>query len=571
MERTTAKRNILTVILAVFMIAAVSFASAYESHAVSYTISTSTAKTFMSTNNTADQVKVTIEDSLSAFNVYCKHQDAYDSMDVRLMPYDSGDPAYQKTPEDSTTNPMAAGASWNVRYDLRDDQIPNGKYWIFIYKYDPDDQKSKYLPYMRGPIIKITDGSVSLMTYSGVKSNNASIDKTVTSTTAFKKKDMSDMKYLLFQDGYTDGTTYYKTISDDIVANVTGDYAKAKAIYAWVARNFYYDYMHTNALAFDDPYKNLQFLKNGTGNGDTAIKGNVALRCDGYAGVYCALVRAQGIPCRIIEGKHVEPGKDSNTGDNKNWSTGSTSHTWTEVYANGRWMIVDPCSGSYNSYTKDGRFLKSPQVMYEYFDMTTDALCLSHSAEKVGGVWKTVAKVAKPTVKKVSAKNVKVSWTKVANATKYEIWYSSAKTSGYKKLKVTDAVSSANVFMKQNWWYKVRGYTFQNGTRINGAYSDPVRFKLTLAKPAAPVVKKASKKTVKVTWKKVANADHYEIWYSKKKASGYKKIKVVGNVKTATVNGIRNTNVYYKIRPYAFIGGKRVNGPYSAPKAFKLK
>jgi hypothetical protein len=125
--------------------------------------------------------------------------------------------------------------------------------------------------------------------------------------------------------------------------------------------------------------------------------------------------------------------------------------------------------------------------------------------------------------------------------------------------------------MQQGYWYKVRGYGFHNATRINGAFSTPTQFKLKVGKPAAPTVKKATSKKVKVTWKKVANATHYEIWYSRSKTSGFKKLKVVGDVKSAKVNGIKNAKIYYKVRGYTFVSGKRVNGSYSKTTAFKLR
>ena len=120
-------------------------------------------------------------------------------------------------------------------------------------------------------------------------------------------------------------------------------------------------------------------------------------------------------------------------------------------------------------------------------------------------------------------------------------------------------------------YYRVRGYTFQNGTRINGEWSAPAKYSVTIAKPAAPAVKKASAKTVKLTWKKVANATKYEIWTSTKKTSGYKRVKVTGNVSSATLSATKGKTVYYKIRGYTVVSGKRVNSLFSSPKAYKLK
>lgn len=567
-KRASLKTRIVSVFLALTVLLSMQVVFAPVSDAAeSFTPGASGTQGFKSTNDPDDVVTVTV--TPTGFDVYCKHSESYEGMETRLLPYDGGSAVCTKKvgEEDTAVSGLAANSDWTLSYDLlEEDAVADGMYWVFIYKYDESDPKSQYLPFMRGPLISVRDGAAALMTYAGAKSNNSATDKTVTATKPFMTKDMSDMKYLLFDRDINASaeSAYYKKVADSVVSSGDTNYIKAKKLFKWVAGNFYYDHVHTTGDAYDDPYYNLINMRGKkTANGN-AENGNVALRCDGYAGIYCALVRSQGIPCRIITGRHVEPAAG------KNWGTSSSKHTWCEVYVNSRWIVVDPCSGSYSEY-RNGVYTRSPQVMYEYFDMTEDALSYSHSAEKVGGAWLTVKQVAKPTVKKSTASKVKVTWSKVANATKYEIQYSSKKASGYKTLKVTDDVKTATVTMKQGYWYRVRGYTFQNANRINGAWSMPVQFKIKVAKPAAPTVKKASAKKVKITWKKVSNATKYEIWYSKKKSSGYKKLKVTGNVKSATVNGIKGTYIYYKVRGYTFVNGTRVNGAFSAPKKYKLK
>lgn len=701
-------RRIAAVWIALAVVFSMSVITAPISEAEeSYGPSAAEADSFTSTNNPDDQVTVTLTDV--GFDVYCKHSESYAGMDVRLIPYMGGDRLFITTVQDSDENPLAAGGSWTINYEFTsegddpqdpgddpqdpgddpqgeggdptgeggdptgegDDPasekivVPDGMYWVFVYKKDPADERSEYLPYSRGPLIAVEENTATLMTYPDVQATNAAVDKTVTDPALFKKTDMSDMQYLLMKDSdreidSAEDSAYYKSIADGIVESGDSDYEKARKLFKWVAENFYYDCDANKPndagevrKPFDDPYINLQNQQNGGSGNGNAQDGKVALWCDAYAGVYCALVRSQGIPCRIVNGQHVEPSSEG-----KHWGAGG-NHTWCEVYVNSQWITVDPCSGSYSSYD-DGVYKKSPQTIYEYFDMTPEAMCLSHMLEKIGGVWKTIpqvakptvkkettgqvkvawkkvanatkyeiwysaskssgyklikvtddvdtaiismqqgwwykvrgigvnntriegkfseptqfklsiAKVAKPTVKKASSTTVKVSWSKVANATKYEVWYSSKKTSGYKLIKVTGDVSSASIYMKQGWWYKVRGYTFVSGTRVDGAFSDPTQFKLTVAKVAKPAVKKSSGTKVKVTWTKAKNATKYEIWTSKKKSSGYKKTKVTDNVSAATITAPKGTTIYYKVRGYTFVGGDRVNGTFSSPTAYKLK
>ena len=261
------KKRIAAMLLAFAVMLSMSFVTAPVSEAaVSTSLTASGATTFTSTNDANDQVKVTIVKG--GFNVYCKHSDYFDGMDVRLIPYNGGEAAAKMEVSGATSNALAKGGSWTVNFDLvaGTASVPNGTYWVFVYKYNPDDLKSEYLPLMRGPVINIKDGTATLMTYAGIKSNNASVDKTVTSTSAFKKTDMSDMKYLLNKTRDINSSTesaYYKKVAGSIVSNGDSNYTKAKKLFAWVADNFYYDYIHTNATSFDDPYINLKNQQDG--------------------------------------------------------------------------------------------------------------------------------------------------------------------------------------------------------------------------------------------------------------------------------------------------------------------
>ena len=95
-------------------------------------------------------------------------------------------------------------------------------------------------------------------------------------------------------------------------------------------------------------------------------------------------------------------------------------------------------------------------------------------------------------------------------------------------------------------------------------------------KPPAPKgvkAKKASPSSVKISWKKVSNADGYEIARSKKKKSGYRKAATVkGGSKTSYKNKKlkKKTAYYFKVRAYKNIDGKKVYGGYSPAIKIKL-
>jgi glycosyltransferase involved in cell wall biosynthesis len=88
---------------------------------------------------------------------------------------------------------------------------------------------------------------------------------------------------------------------------------------------------------------------NKTGNNYNAFGGKVSLECDGYAGMYTALTRAQGIPCRIVYGRKITSG--SSTWTEEVGTMEKNTHTWVEAWADGRWITIDPQQGSYSSYS----------------------------------------------------------------------------------------------------------------------------------------------------------------------------------------------------------------------------
>ena len=76
---------------------------------------------------------------------------------------------------------------------------------------------------------------------------------------------------------------------------------------------------------------------------------------------------------------------------------------------------------------------------------------------------------------------------------------------------------------------------------------------MTRPKAVRNVKAKATKKGIRITWKKVSGANGYYIYRSTKKKSGYKKIHVVKKGKTQSYldkKARKGKTYYYKIRTY---------------------
>lgn len=86
-------------------------------------------------------------------------------------------------------------------------------------------------------------------------------------------------------------------------------------------------------------------------------------------------------------------------------------------------------------------------------------------------------------VKNTAKKTARVKWKKVAGAAGYEVYRSTKKTKGFKKVKTTTAVKFVNKKLKKGktyktYYYKVRAYKVYNGKKIYGKFSKVKKVKI---------------------------------------------------------------------------------------------
>lgn len=82
---------------------------------------------------------------------------------------------------------------------------------------------------------------------------------------------------------------------------------------------------------------------------------------------------------------------------------------------------------------------------------------------------------------------------------------------------------------------------------------------------------KKGKKKAYIKWWKVSGAQNYEVYMSRKKGSGYKKIKTTKALKY-TKKGLKKKKYYYfKVRAYKYSNGRKSYTPFSPIKRVKTK
>jgi hypothetical protein len=152
-------------------------------------------------------------------------------------------------------------------------------------------------------------------------------------------------------------------LAAQITAGIKNDYDKAMAIHDWTAENIRYD---SDVSEKRVSYYNMDaksMLKRGRGV------------CAGYANVTAALLRAAGIPAKVVDGY-------SWNGNDPNESVGLedklSNHAWVEAFV-GRWIVMDTTWDSGNVWEYGRKSRNDGLQGYEYFDISVEALSNNHA------------------------------------------------------------------------------------------------------------------------------------------------------------------------------------------------
>ncbi len=168
--------------------------------------------------------------------------------------------------------------------------------------------------------------------------------------------------------------------------------------------------------------------------------------------------------------------------------------------------------------------------------------------------------------------SIKVSWSKVTGAEKYEVYYS---TNGKKWTKITS--SKNNVTIKKlkkitNYKIKVRSVAGEN----TGSYSSILSATTVPGKVTMTDLRSKKSKILTPVWKPVSGVTGYEVVYSTSKKFTKKTTKTVrikkAKTKKTTIKKLKKGKKYYvKVRAYKTVSGKKIYGAYSSIKSVKVK
>ncbi|WP_051633535.1 GH25 family lysozyme [Bacillus sp. UNC41MFS5] len=167
----------------------------------------------------------------------------------------------------------------------------------------------------------------------------------------------------------------------------------------------------------------------------------------------------------------------------------------------------------------------------------------------------------------VGYSKVKVTWGAVSGAQGYQIFRATTKTGTYSYLATSSSsYTNSGLVTNRAYYYKVRAYRVVNGTKVYSSYSTIVSGTPVLAAPTGLKAARASRTSIKLTWKRGTEASGYEIC----RATSYKGVytKVVTLTSGSTLS-FTNTKLskgklyYFKIRAYRTVNGKKIYSGYS--------
>lgn len=194
---------------------------------------------------------------------------------------------------------------------------------------------------------------------------------------------------------------------------------------------------------------------------------------------------------------------------------------------------------------------------------------------QIEGYVPKVGTVTLSSVKASTTTSISLTWKlSTGVASKYYI-YTSTDGKKFSYLKSTTLKSYKHTVKPgtKHYYYIVPVFTAA-GVDYKGTKSKTLSATTGLNKPTISRITNLKGRKAKITWKKDTNVSGYEVYYSTKKTSGFKKASTIKKYYTVsyTKKSLKKKKTYYfKIRSYKKIGTTTIRSAYSSVKSVKIK
>lgn len=197
------------------------------------------------------------------------------------------------------------------------------------------------------------------------------------------------------------------------------------------------------------------------------------------------------------------------------------------------------------------------------------------SYDKKGISGKTT--LAAPILKSTSSqgyKSIKLSWKKTEGADGYRIYRKVSGGKWEKQATVTALTYTDKAAVTgQTYLYTVKAYRKLNGKVVWSSYEKAgISGKAIPSKPSF-TLSSTTKGKVKVNWKKISGATGYVVYRKNLKTGKWETVKMIksGSTVSCTVTGTSQKKVFYTVRAYRTVNGKKVYSKYNTDVGIQVK
>lgn len=237
---------------------------------------------------------------------------------------------------------------------------------------------------------------------------------------------------------------------------------------------------------------------------------------------------------------------------------------------NGTYKVVATLKGKNNTTYQDKKLKTAKTYYYKIETINKVNGKKGYSGNSAAVSAKTLKTTSITAVKATGSTSVRLEWKAVDGASGYQIYRSTSKDSGYKKVgqvkgKNTKKYEDKTLEAGKTYYYQVRAYK-SNSAKNGVASFSKAQKAWTIKQVVFSQITSDSKNQVTLGWKKVSKAQGYDIYRSDKSNSGFEKIASIssGSTLTYTDKGVKSGNTYYyKIAASYKIKGSAGRGSYS--------
>lgn len=487
-------------------------------------------------------------------------------------------------------------------YKIQAYNTNNGKQGVGAYS---STKSAKTLA--KAKITGITSSNEEVLKISWKKVSGAKgyiISRSTSKNSGYKKIDTVTGKTSYSDDTVKAGKTYYYKVeaynvnsgtkgyggASDAVAGKTAKRTKITSIVStnektltikWNKITGAYGYRIKRSTDEDGTYKVVKTIKSGntTSYKDTSVKAGKT-----YYYTVETMVKTGDNICysgdsASMEGRTAKKAKIKyavSNGSNQievNWGAVRGAYGYRikrSTSKNGTYKVVATLKGKNNTTYQDKKLKTAKTYYYKVETINKVNGKKGYSGNSAAVSAKTLKTTSITAVKATGSTSVRLEWKAVDGASGYQIYRSTSKDSGYKKVgqvkgKNTKKYEDKTLEAGKTYYYQVRAYK-SNSAKNGVASFSKAQKAWTIKQVVFSQITSDSKNQVTLGWKKVSKAQGYDIYRSDESNSGFEKIASIssGSTLTYTDKGVKSGNTYYyKIAATYKIKGSAGRGSYS--------